>query len=586
MFQGPSKVMADGVRKVCLSSLAAAFAFALLSVSAPATAQAETRTLKLYFTHTKERAEITFKKNGRYVQSGLNKLNRFLRDHRRNEPTKMDPKLFDLIWEAYRMTRSREYIHVVSAYRSPQTNAMLRRTRGGQASKSQHMVGKAIDFYIPGVSAKKLREIGFKLQGGGVGYYPRSGTPYVHFDTAGVRAWPRMSRAELTRLFPNGRTLHLPPDGKPLPGYQQALAEYKRRQARGQVAAVVDDTQERSGGLFSRRRNNQNNERPEAQPTPAASPTPTVVAQLPASRLPTPEIAPRVSTGVPVNIAPVVPAPTVVETVEQQPQTVFAYAPPIPRRRPEVLVAAAPAPTERRTARDIEIALSQPATEETGESTPTNVNAVLQALDADRPTAPTTESAPKLAYANLPNPSARPRLTDEILPAPPIAQPELQIASAPVLGDRGDRIGLPTERPVIIDEATAAEIRAAALDSGVPTTRKLAKPTQLDAIEVAAVAPSAVQISPDINPERFGSWTTSAEPLAENAAPTQKPNFLQNAMREAPAIVYTQGFTKAPTPDANRFSGNAVTFLAVAKFDGGLGGGDGQPLQLQVPATN
>ncbi|MEO1746641.1 MAG: DUF882 domain-containing protein, partial [Pseudomonadota bacterium] len=205
-----------------LAILAALIVFPLLAGAA----HAETRKLKLYFTHTGERAEITFKRNGKYLKSGLTKLNRFLRDHRRKESTRMDPKLFDLIWEAYRITGSREYIHVVSAYRSPATNAMLRRTRGGQASKSQHMVGKAMDFFIPGVSSKKLREIGFKLQGGGVGYYPRSGTPYVHFDTAGVRAWPRMSRRELTRLFPNGRTLHIPPDGKPLPGYKQALADY------------------------------------------------------------------------------------------------------------------------------------------------------------------------------------------------------------------------------------------------------------------------------------------------------------------------------------------------------------------------
>jgi uncharacterized protein YcbK (DUF882 family) len=208
-------------------------------LTAFAAAQAETRTLKLYYIHTKERAEITFKKDGRYIQSGLNKLNRFLRDWRRNEPTKMDPQLFDIIWEAYQMSGARDYIHVVSAYRSPATNEMLRRTRGGQAKKSQHMVGKAMDFYIPGVKLSKLREIGFKLQGGGVGYYPKSGSPFVHFDTGSVRAWPRMSRSELTRVFPKGGTLHLPPDGKPLPGYNQALAAYKERKRKGQATAIV-----------------------------------------------------------------------------------------------------------------------------------------------------------------------------------------------------------------------------------------------------------------------------------------------------------------------------------------------------------
>ncbi len=77
---------------------------------ASAQASAETRTLKLYFIHTKERAEITFKKNGRYQQDGLNKLNKFLRDWRRNEPTKMDPRLFDLVWQVYQNAGGRDYI--------------------------------------------------------------------------------------------------------------------------------------------------------------------------------------------------------------------------------------------------------------------------------------------------------------------------------------------------------------------------------------------------------------------------------------------------------------------------------------------
>ncbi|MEO1702713.1 MAG: DUF882 domain-containing protein [Pseudomonadota bacterium] len=572
--------MTDGLRKVCLRSLATALIISFFSAAVATSAQAETRTLKLYFTHTKERAEITFKKNGRYVKSGLNKLNRFLRDHRRNEPTKMDPKLFDLIWEAYRKSGSREYIHVVSAYRSPQTNAMLRRTRGGQATKSQHMLGKAMDFYIPGVSAKKLREIGFKLQGGGVGYYPRSGTPYVHFDTASVRAWPRMSRNELTRIFPNGRTLHLPPDGKPLPGYQQALADYKRRQARGQVA-VVDDTRSSGGGLFSRRRSNErDNNTPEQT-------TATVIASLPGSRLPRPEVAPRVSTGVPVSITQPAPSPTLAETIEQQAETVFAYAPPIPQRRPEVLIAAAPAPTERRSANEIENALTQTGNRIASTELPDDARAILDALAAERPGLEATIGTTKLAYANLPSPNTRPRLTDpnsiqaSVLPRP------AQITSAPVNGSRGGRVAVPGDRPLTIDETTAAKIRAAALDTGVPTTEKSARPTQLDAIEVAAIAPSAVRLTPQIDPERFGNWTTSDKPLADSIAETQKPDFVQNAMREAPIMVYTQGFTKTPAPDANRFSGNAVTFLAVAKFEGGSNaGGDGQPLQLQVPVRN
>ena len=167
----------------------ACFALALLfSLGAAAAARAETRTLKLYFIHTKERAEITFKRNGRYDQNGLKQINRFLRDWRRNEPTRMDPRLLDLVWETYRASGARDYIHVVSAYRSPATNAMLRRhSAGGVARRSLHMDGKAIDISLEGVPLDRLRRAALSLRAGGVGYYPTDG--FVHVDTGRVRAW-------------------------------------------------------------------------------------------------------------------------------------------------------------------------------------------------------------------------------------------------------------------------------------------------------------------------------------------------------------------------------------------------------------
>ncbi|GGB32432.1 hypothetical protein GCM10011316_00640 [Roseibium aquae] len=187
-------------------------------------AYAETRTLKLYNTHTKERVSVTFKKNGRYIPAGLREANRFLRDWRRNEITKIDPELLDLVWEVYQEVGARDYIHVVSSYRSPATNNMLRKRSGGVAQKSMHTVGRAMDFYIPGVNIATLRKAGLKRQVGGVGYYPRSGSPFVHLDTGRVRHWPRMSRNELAQLFPDGKTLHLPSNGKPLSGYKVAEA--------------------------------------------------------------------------------------------------------------------------------------------------------------------------------------------------------------------------------------------------------------------------------------------------------------------------------------------------------------------------
>jgi len=112
---------------------------------------------------------------------------------------------------------------------------MLRRRSRGVAQNSQHIQGKAMDFYIPGVDLAKLRAIGLRLQAGGVGFYPTSGSPFVHMDTASVRYWPRMTRSQLVQVFPNGKTLHIPSDGKPLPGYAQALADYKSRVASGNL---------------------------------------------------------------------------------------------------------------------------------------------------------------------------------------------------------------------------------------------------------------------------------------------------------------------------------------------------------------
>jgi uncharacterized protein YcbK (DUF882 family) len=201
--------------------------------AATAQAAADIRSLNLYNIHTEERATIVFKRDGVYDQAGLQQINMFLRDWRRDEPTRMDPHLLDLVWEAYRESGSHDYIHVVSGYRSPTTNASLRRLSNGVAENSLHMAGKAMDFYLPDVKLARLREIGLTLQSGGVGYYPTSGAPFVHMDTGSVRHWPRMTRQQLVQVFPNGGTLHIPSDGNPLPGYQQALAAYNARKATG-----------------------------------------------------------------------------------------------------------------------------------------------------------------------------------------------------------------------------------------------------------------------------------------------------------------------------------------------------------------
>jgi hypothetical protein len=106
---------------------------------------------------------------------------------------------------------------------------MLRRRSSGVARASQHMLGHAMDFFIPGVPLEQIRFAGLRLQRGGVGFYPTSGSPFVHLDTGSIRHWPRMTHDQLARVFPNGRTVHVPSDGRPLPGYELAMAEIEKR---------------------------------------------------------------------------------------------------------------------------------------------------------------------------------------------------------------------------------------------------------------------------------------------------------------------------------------------------------------------
>jgi uncharacterized protein YcbK (DUF882 family) len=190
-----------------------------------AIANGDTRTISIRHMHTKEETTVTFKRDGRYVADGLEKLNWALRDWRTDEPIRMDPRLFDVAWEVQRMVGSEQPFHVVSAYRAPGTNAMLRRRSRAVAKHSQHMLGRAMDFYLPDTPTARIREAGMRLQRGGVGFYPGAHTPFVHLDAGSVRSWPRMTRDQLVRLFPDEKTVHLPADGKPLGGYELARAQ-------------------------------------------------------------------------------------------------------------------------------------------------------------------------------------------------------------------------------------------------------------------------------------------------------------------------------------------------------------------------
>ena len=270
-----------------------------LSIFGATQAEAETRTLKMYYTHTKESITVTFKKNGRYDKGGLKKLNRFLRDFRRNEPTNMDPELFDLVWEVYKKSGSRKPIQVISGYRSPKTNNMLRSRGRNVAKTSQHTMGKALDFFMPDVSVDKLRALGLQAHRGGVGYYRGS---FVHLDTGRVRHWPRMSSRQLAKVFPKGDTIHVPSNGKPLKGYKTAMANLKKGRNADGSRRGSEVRQSLLARLFSRSDSNDDEgdedtvaPTPQRKPAPAKKPEPKeVLVAKAAPKLPKAQSGPNV----------------------------------------------------------------------------------------------------------------------------------------------------------------------------------------------------------------------------------------------------------------------------------------------------
>jgi len=209
------------------SAMRGAFGLLLCSLVPAATesavANGDTRTIDLYNAHTHESIQATYRVNGQYDPAVLEKLNWFLRDWRLNESTHMDPRLFDAVWETYREAGATTPIRVVCGYRSPKTNAMLRRRSRAVAEHSQHMLGKAMDTEMPGMSMEKVREVAMRLALGGVGFYGDSS--FIHIDVGNVRYWPRMTYAQLEHVFPDGKTVLIPANGKPLPGYEVARAE-------------------------------------------------------------------------------------------------------------------------------------------------------------------------------------------------------------------------------------------------------------------------------------------------------------------------------------------------------------------------
>ncbi|MBC2711767.1 MAG: DUF882 domain-containing protein [Desulfosarcina sp.] len=143
--------------------------------------------LSFYNIHTGETLKTCYRSNGKLIRRAVNRISHIMRDHRTGEIKPVDPRLLDLLHRIAMEVKPRASISIISGYRSPRTNAALRKVTPGVARKSLHMEGRAIDIRIPGYQTTALRHLAINLKSGGVGYYHDS--DFVHLDTGPVKVW-------------------------------------------------------------------------------------------------------------------------------------------------------------------------------------------------------------------------------------------------------------------------------------------------------------------------------------------------------------------------------------------------------------
>lgn len=148
---------------------------------------ARSRSISFYNLHTAERLSTTYWADGQYIPESLAEINRTLRDHRNGDVYEIAPRLLDTLCELHLRLETNEPFELISGYRSPATNAMLRSQGHGVADNSLHTKGMAADVRVPGRSLSLLRRTATSLKAGGVGYYPAS--QFVHIDIGRIRTW-------------------------------------------------------------------------------------------------------------------------------------------------------------------------------------------------------------------------------------------------------------------------------------------------------------------------------------------------------------------------------------------------------------
>ncbi len=147
----------------------------------------EEQKLSFYNTHTNEHIEVVYKKSGDYNPQALQEINHIFRDHRADKIHPIDPALLDYLYDLLIKINFQGEVHIISGYRSPETNKKLRKKSSGVAAGSLHMRGKALDFRLPGVDTKLLRDKALGIKRGGVGYYKKQ--DFIQIDTGRVRFW-------------------------------------------------------------------------------------------------------------------------------------------------------------------------------------------------------------------------------------------------------------------------------------------------------------------------------------------------------------------------------------------------------------
>lgn len=147
----------------------------------------EHKALAFEHVHTGDKLKLTYFERGRYIKEALHEINYLLRDYRTDDIYPIDIGLLDQLFILKQTLAVNKPFHIISGYRSPATNAQLRKHSHGVAEHSFHMQGKAIDIRLEGLSSKTIRNAALKLAQGGVGYYPRDN--FVHLDTGRFRTW-------------------------------------------------------------------------------------------------------------------------------------------------------------------------------------------------------------------------------------------------------------------------------------------------------------------------------------------------------------------------------------------------------------